>query len=169
MQQQSSGGGATLTASTNGSEENAAEGHLNVGIVHHNDGVVATEFEDGATEAAVDGLADSATDGGRASEGDQVQALVLSQQFTNATTVTRNSAVNTVGNVESIKDALNDLGDGQRAQAGRRGALPDLAVAANERNSHVPAEDSHGEVEGGDDSDHAERVPHFHNQVVGTY
>ena len=68
-----------------------------------------------------------------------------------------------------------DVGDGpgqqgvggQRAQRGGLGRLPDHGVAGDQRQGGVPGVDRDREVEGGDDADHAERVPGLGQPVAG--
>ena len=42
--------GAPLTGGADGGEESGAHRQLEVGVIHHDDGVVAAQFEDGTTE-----------------------------------------------------------------------------------------------------------------------
>ena len=62
---------------------------------------------------------------------------------------------------------LEDRLRGERGERRLLGRLPDDGVAADERESGVPAPHSDGKVEGGDDADDAERVPGLHHAVVG--
>ncbi len=56
---------------------------------------------------------------------------------------------------------------GDRGQRGELGGLPHHGVAAHQRDRGVPRPHRDREVEGGDDADHTQRVPGFHQPVPG--
>ena len=52
------------------------------------------------------------------------------------------------------------------AERGLAGRFPEGGVAADRGQGAVPGPDSHGKIEGGDDADHAQRMPLLHHAVL---
>ena len=69
--------------------------------------------------------------------------------------------------VVSLQDTGHHVCKGNAGERGGGGALPHVGVASNEGEGKVPAGNSDGEVEGGNDADHAAWVPLLHEGVVG--
>eukprot|EP00760_Papus_ankaliazontas_P028430 PhM_4_TR3707/c0_g1_i1/m.62848 len=156
---------AALAAGTDSTEEDPAGDHLEVGVGHNDDGVVATELKQGAAEATGNDLADLLTGSTAAREAHERDARVLDEGLADVGTAAGQRGDGGV-DVVAEQHALDDLLRGDGAQVRRGGALPDLRVAADHRDGRVPAGDGDGEVEGGNNADDAEGVPLLHHEVA---
>ncbi len=163
---QAAGGGAALAGGTDGAEHDARHGQLQVGGFVQDDGVIATQFQQAAAEAACDLFVDGAADLGRAGEADQRHATVIDHLL-------RQRGAGIVDQEEDVREtgfAQGVVADLQRGDGGQRrlvGRLPDADVATDGRQERVPAPHCHREVEGRDDADQAQRVVLLVHAVAG--
>ena len=72
------------------------------------------------------------------------------------------------GVTKAGEGALENRLHRQRGERGFFRRLPQHRIAADQRQRRIPGPDRDREVEGGDDADHAERVPGFHHAVRRT-
>lgn len=138
VEQEAASGGAALTGSANGSKENGTESQVEISIVHDNNGVVASELEEGLAEALGNSLADLTTNGSGAGEGKETDTVVLDHGLTDIG-ATGNQGAKGTGKAVLDKDLLEDFGHSDGRQVGGWGALPDDGVTADESDGRVPA------------------------------
>mmetsp|Transcript_29131 Transcript_29131/g.36123 ORF Transcript_29131/g.36123 Transcript_29131/m.36123 type:complete len:306 (-) Transcript_29131:176-1093(-) len=166
VEEDSAEGRAPLTTSADSGEYGTLKSEFQVRIWHDDRGVVASELEDGVTEAAVDVSADAAAHSSATREGDEGHARVLHHGISDGRAIAsddRHDAVEAIG-FQHVRDDFTE-GDGDHGNG--ISTLPDDLVTAYERKGSVPAADSDGEVEGSDDADVANGVPDLHHKVAG--
>ena len=157
---------AALAGGADGAEDHGGNGQFDVSRFVHDDGVVAAELEQALAHPSGDTLADHAADLARAGEGEQVDALVVDEALSQV--VGRFHERGEYRRVVGVGQGLvDDVLHRRAAQHALRARLPDGGVAADGRNEGVPGVDGHGEVEGRDHADHAQRVPLLVQAVSG--
>jgi hypothetical protein len=148
---QTASGGAALASSTNSGEQNRADHHLHIGVVHGHDGVVAAQLQQGATKAALDSDADLASHVRAAGERNQVHAGIL--RYGLAARV-RECGTESLPNVASAADGRADgarqvvasknvadnLGHSHGAEGRGGGALPQVHVTTDLLVSMAPSQ-----------------------------
>lgn len=77
MHEQAAGGGAALAGGAHRSKERRRQHHIQIRVVHDDQGVVATAIKDALAEARAHLAGHQLADGGGAGEGDQGQSRVL--------------------------------------------------------------------------------------------
>jgi len=161
-------GGAALAGGTDGTEEEGGDGVFGVGVGHDDGGVVAAEFEEGATEAAANDCGDASTDGGGAGGGDEGKAAVGGHAFADDGASTADEGEDAAEAVAG-EDGVADFMDGDGGEGGLFAGLPDDAVTTDGGEEGVPTPDGDGEVKGCNAADDAERVPLLHHAVARAF
>ena len=162
---------AALAGRAHGGEGNAAQRQVEIGRRADDRRIVAAEFEDGAGETLRQARADGAAHGRRAGGRNQRDLRMVDQHF--ADLAAADAAASTDWPVryrlgdEALQRLFEQRLHGKRRQRRLFRRLPDGGIAADQRQRGIPRPDGDREVEGGDDADHAERMPGFHHPVLG--
>ena len=153
------GGGTALAGGADGPEVDGPQGDVDVALVAHDDGTVATQFQDMAAEALLHQGAHVAATGHRACVGDQGHPGVGVDEVADVAAPADGQAADGGVEPEVPQHLLGDLRAGDGREGGLGGRLPQNGIAADQGDGCVPAPDRHGEVEGRDDAHHAQGVP----------
>ena len=148
-----------------GAEHDGRHGQVKVRRLIDDDRVVATELQQALAQARGDALADLAADLGGAGEGDQGDAAILHEargELGAEVDEELEHRRQLVLGHHLVAQALHR----ERRERGLRRGLPHAGVAADRAEEGVPRPHRHGEVEGGDDADHPERVPLLGHAVL---
>eukprot|EP01136_Pigoraptor_vietnamica_P032356 Opistho-1_new@94111 len=159
---------ATLARGANGRKENRTNSKLDIGIVHHDECVVAAQFHNGLAKAALHGDIDLATHLCAAGERDEVHVLVLRHGLADVSAAA-DERCNGARKLVALEHALDDARHSNRRKSDCRGRLPQAYVAADHRDGVVPAVHGDGEVEGRSDANDAQRVPLLKERVAGAF
>merc|ERR1712002_349455 len=157
--------GAALTRGSDAGKERRPDDHVQVRIVHDNDGVVAAEFEKHFAKAILHRQSDFLSNCGTSGERYKTQSLVRGNGGTQVSASAEKRADGgrkIIGNY----DGSHDAGNGDANERSSRRAFPQAAIAANEGDGGVPAEDGDREIEGGDDADDAKGIPLLQQHVA---
>lgn len=148
------GSRAALAGGVEGALGAQLDGDLEVGVVQHDLRVLAAHFQLhlGATRHA--GLDDAATDAHRTGEAHGIDLPGVDDGLADLTTAAHHQ-VEHAGREARPGD---DLGDGPGAARHQVGRLDHHAVAEGQRRGDLPGRDGDGEVPGGDQADHAQRL-----------
>src|SRR5262249_53656065 len=130
LQEEAASSGASLARGADGAEEDGAEDEVGIGVVHHDDAVVAAEFEDGAAEPAGDRLRDVTSHFGRAGEADERDARVVEDGFADGLT-RADYEVEYAAEVMAIQHAIADLLNGDRGERRVGRWTPKHTIAAD--------------------------------------
>ena len=126
---QSSKSGASLSLSSESSEDDALDDRIGVSEVGSNDqSVVAAKFEDALAESSLNFDADFSADSGRAGEGDERNSLVRSDGLSNVGAAGDEGADSWVVAV-SLEDLGADVLDSDGGQSRGWRGLPDHGVS----------------------------------------
>ena len=158
LQEEAARGGAALSRRADGAEQDGAQHQVGIGIVHHDDAVVAAEFQDRAAQAPGDYFRNVAAHFGGSGEADQRNARVVNQALGHRPARSDDQIEHALQAVP-VEDAVDDLLHGDGHQRGFRRWTPEDAIAAHRRDHGIPGPHRHREVEGADHAHHAERVP----------
>ena len=151
--------GAPLAGRPDRAEENGGHRQIEVRVRGDDDGVVATQLENGAREPLVDHLSDAVTHPAASRGRDQADSRIGQQRFSHGAPAPDDEAEDGGVDIVLPADALGNAraGDGGQRHLGRR--LPESGVATDGGDGAVPGPDGHREVEGRDDAHDAEGVP----------
>mmetsp|Transcript_16672 Transcript_16672/g.39219 ORF Transcript_16672/g.39219 Transcript_16672/m.39219 type:complete len:535 (-) Transcript_16672:7-1611(-) len=166
LQVQAAQAGAALASRADGSEQHSALGHLDVAVLHNDHGVVSSQLQERAAEAASDSLVHDLTDLGAAGEGQQVNASVVGHCLADVGSAAAEGS-NAGVRAGLLEDIGHDLLCGNGQEGRRGGRFPDLGVARDERHRGVPSEHGVREVESADDANVAQGGPCLEHHVVG--
>ena len=159
--------GAPLPRRADRAEEDGGEDQVDVRVRRHDDRVVAAEFEYGAAQALADHPRDPVSHSAAPRGRNQRNAPVMEEPVPNRGPSSHNQRKD-CGVVPVFARNLGcDAGACDGGERGLAGRLPEGGVAADGGDRGVPAPHRDREVEGGDDADHAERVPLLEHAVVG--
>ena len=160
--------GTTLACGAHGTEQNRPDGHVQIRARGEDHGVIATQFQNAASEPCGDLRSHFTPHTGAACGADQRYTRVIDQGFAGVTPANNHLAEVRGGIVESAQDPIKQGLAGQRGKWGFLGRFPDHRVAAHQCQRSVPGPDRNREVEGADHPDHTQRVPGFAHVVTRT-
>src|ERR1017187_6494328 len=158
LQEEAARGGAALSRRAHGAKQNGAQHQVGIGIVHHDDAVVAAQFQDGAAQPPGHLLGDVTAHFGGPGKADQRNARVAHQTFGHRPAGTDDQVEHPLQAV-TVEDPVDDLLHRDGHQRRIRRGTPEHAIAAHRRDHGVPRPHRHREVEGADYAHDAERVP----------
>ncbi len=162
-------GGAALACGSGGGEGDGAGGQFEIGRRGDDHAVVAAELEQATAQAFTDHFGDGPAHGDGAGRRHKGHMLMCGDRLASVAAADDDVAQRQPLALVIVFDgALNDGMDREPAEGRFFAGLPDDGVTADEGEHGVPGPDGHGEVEGGDDADHAQRVPLFHHAVRRT-
>jgi hypothetical protein len=168
VQEEPAQGGAALARGADGGEEDGTDGQVQAGVGLDDDGVVAAQLEDGAAEAAGDGLGDVPTHLGGTGERDERNPWVVQHALAHRT-AGADDGVEHAPDVVAIHDLVADVLHRDGGQRGGGGGLPHHGVAAHRCQGGIPRPHGHREIEGRDDADDAQRMPLLVHAVAGAF
>ena len=169
---QAAQGGAALARGADRGEGDGARGQLQVGARRDDHRVVAAELEQRAAEAFGDAAAPTlAAHAGAAGGADQRDQRRCDQGLADVAAADqdlRSGPRATSGRFAEARIACSSSAWQARAVSGVFSEGFQTTLSPQTRASaRVPRPDGDREVEGGDDADHAERVPRLHHAVAG--
>ena len=167
MGDQPAQGGAALAGGAHRAEEDGAHGHVQVGAWAEDHRVVAAQLKNAAGETRGDFGCHFTAHARAAGGADQGDARVIHQRSAGVAAADDHLAEVLGGTVEFFQYALEQGLAGQCSERGLFRRFPDHRVAAHQGQRGVPRPHGHGEVEGADHADHAQRVPGFTHMVAG--
>jgi len=156
---------ASLSTSSNSSEDRSLESNFKVGIWHDNSSVVTTELKNSLSKASMHISADSTSNSSRSSEGYERDSWVLNHRVSDVSSVASDHRNDTV-EAMSLQDVNHHLTEGNSDKGDRLGTLPDDLVTNDECEGSVPSHDSDWEVESSDDTDVTNWVPKLHHVMT---
>ena len=163
VHEQPRGGRAALAGRAEGAPHRAVDRQVHVGVVHHEDRVLAAHLQVQALERRRAGLRDPPADLGRARVRDDLHVGVLDERIAHLAARAH----------DDVEDARREAGllehARQRHDRGRgvRGRLDDDRVAGDQRRHRLPRRDRHREVPRRDQRADADRLPDAHRELVG--
>ncbi len=165
---ESSGGGASLAGGTDGAEDDCAKHEVHICAGGDDDGVVATEFEDDFAEAGFYFRADDLAHADTSRSGDEGDTIVFGYPFADVV-IAGDDIDGTFGYVISTQDVGKDVHAGDSAEGCFFGGFPQEDVSAHKGNHGIPRPYGHGKVEGSDDTDDAEGMPTLEHVMHGAF
>src|SRR5580698_2105697 len=159
------GCGAALAGGTESTPEAAFDGELEVGVVEHDHGILAAEFERTMFEALGCDLAYNSAYGAGSGQRNGFDVGMLRQR----------AAYFGAETSDDVDDAFGQAGVDQGAdevKSGKRGVLSgldDTSVAADDGWQQLPGWNCHGEIPRGDHAADAERLADGHGKLVGKF
>ena len=166
LNDQAAGAGAALSSRADCAEDDSACRQVQIGIVAHDDGIVAAQFQYAAPQPPRDAPSHLPAHRGRTREADQGQARVIDQTFADAL-VPADDQIEDACTVVSRHHAVANMLDGDGCQWCSRRRFPDHGIAANRRDRRIPRPYRQREVEGRDDADCAQRMPLLNHAMTG--
>ena len=157
------GRGAALSGGTERAPESALNGQFEVGVIEHDHGILAAEFERAVLEALGRGRAHNLADRRGTGQRNGANRRVLGERRAHFGPESG----------DDVDDALGYARIGQRlhqVESGKRSVLrglDDAGVAADDRRQQLPRRNGHREIPRRDHAAHADRLPHGHGKLVG--
>ena len=167
LDDQARGGRAALAGREKGALHRAFDGDLEVGVIQHDERVLAAHFElDLLHRVAGDaGGRDLAAGRDRAGEGDRVHVLVLEQCLADDRAAAHHQVEHALGQA----GALDDVDQRPGRPGDEVGRLDHDAVAVGERRGDLPGRDGDREIPGRDHADDADRLAGDLDADAGTH
>src|SRR6266404_1892678 len=159
------GCGAALTGGAEAAPDSAVDGEIEVGIVHHDDDVLAAHLEAAMLEFGCAGFRDQAADGGRAGKADHRNLQMLGQGRAGVGPVAAHQVHYAFGNTGFGED-LHQIVGGERSVLSR---LQHDGVAADQRGHDFPRRDGHGKIPRRDHAAGADRLANAHGKFIGEF
>src|SRR5450755_2638842 len=168
LYEEAANAGAALPGRTHRAEENSAHGEIEIGIIHHDDRVVAAEFQQSAAQPAAHGFGDDVTHAARARGADQRNPAVFKKASADGGIIADDQA-EYAAEVMTGEYAIGNLVYGNGGQRSLERRFPQNAIATDGGEQRVPGPYGHRKVERGNHADDPERVPLFVHAVLGAF
>jgi hypothetical protein len=110
--------GAALAGRAEGTQGNATHRKIHVGVIHHDNGILAAQFQGATAQVAPTDLRDAPPNLGRTGQRDHIHAPMARQRVAQHTTGTRQHVQHTGGQA-SLIEQLSQFDREQRRIAGR--------------------------------------------------
>ena len=155
-----------LPGRAGGREDDAAHRQIQVGRRGDDRGVVAAQLQQRLAESLRHPRADLLTHPHRTRCAQKRDPRVVDEQLADLA-ATQDQPAHFARGAHIIGGAFDQRLAGQCGQRCQLGGLPHHGVAAYQRDRAVPGPHRDRKVEGGDHSDHPERMPRLHQPVAG--
>src|SRR5579864_1370645 len=166
MKKQAPDAGAALAGGADCAEQHGPQREIEIGVVHHDNAVVAAEFEQRASEPAADGLGDDAAHAARAGSADKRKAGVFQQALSHGG-ILANDEAEDAAPAMALEYAVANFLHCNRGQGGFQRWLPENTIAAYRSQQGIPGPDCEREVESRNNADDSERMPLLEHAVLG--
>ena len=167
MHDQAAQARAALASGTGGREHDRPRAQSQIRSWRNNGGIVASELKQRAAEASRGRKTHRAAHRRAAGGADERDGRVRCQLLAGRAATLDQLRETLGGFAVGGQRLLEQLMQGQGAQWGLVGGLPQERIAANQRERCVPGPDRHREIKGADDGDRAQRVPALEHVMTG--